>query len=409
MKTLKLARSIPADAGPTRLRRRRVALVCLLAAWFAAVGAPAEAAFPQFYHAGIAGNNNGVHMPVVLANDSLPLWTGGRAQFAVLGWDQSGSNFIYTDGGLFFHVLPLVYSTQYPTAINKSSTFPVISINDTSIPRCGEVSLNGQNFSFIRTYNFFDPTDCSMKGAAMRTYSSGSQLSYTVGRLLDSGGNDRAVVSTCQPNLNPCTAVAYYLPTLGAPDSTATGVNSSGLIVGRGTNASGYTRAFIYNIDTNGITDLDFAHTAYNNRAKAINDNNLTVGEVVPGPCPPSPLLCRNGTAPSRLQNSHYIAVMFAQGGKPLAPNSLGSLGGLDSLVYGINNAGTAVGSATTSTGAWHAYMSNNGVMTDLNSIPANGAAGWTMYEAYNINDAGQIVGRATGPHGEDEIFVLVP
>ena len=82
---------------------------------------------------------------------------------------------------------------------------------------------------------------------------------------------------------------------------------------------------------------------------------------------------------------------------------------GGDGTAQAINAYGTIVGWSLTRTGAQHAFMYANGVMTDLNSLNASGAQGWTMFEADSVNDEGQIVGRAANAQGQTEIFILTP
>ena len=67
---------------------------------------------------------------------------------------------------------------------------------------------------------------------------------------------------------------------------------------------------------------------------------------------------------------------------------NLGSLGGADSAAFGINDAGTVVGWSSTATGHRHAFMYNNGFMTDLGTL-----VGGTASEAHAINDLDVIVG----------------
>jgi probable HAF family extracellular repeat protein len=74
----------------------------------------------------------------------------------------------------------------------------------------------------------------------------------------------------------------------------------------------------------------------------------------------------------------------------------LGTLGGFCSSAYSINNQGQIVGLACiTGDTDDHAFIYQNGVMTDLNTlIPAN--SGWDLQVAQSINDIGQIVGYGT-------------
>jgi len=75
----------------------------------------------------------------------------------------------------------------------------------------------------------------------------------------------------------------------------------------------------------------------------------------------------------------------------------LGTLGGTYSSAFGVNSSGQVVGMAyTPGNAASHAFLYSGGVMTDLNSLIAPGA-GWTLYQAEAVNDAGQIVGTGQG------------
>lgn len=75
--------------------------------------------------------------------------------------------------------------------------------------------------------------------------------------------------------------------------------------------------------------------------------------------------------------------------------NLLGSLGGVESQAFGINDAEQVVGisdpGTTDSTGTQvsHAFLYRNGIMTDL------GTLGGPNSIAFDINDAGQVVGYA--------------
>jgi len=85
----------------------------------------------------------------------------------------------------------------------------------------------------------------------------------------------------------------------------------------------------------------------------------------------------------------------------------LGALGGGWSYAASINNTGQVVGFATIAGGARHATLFSNGTVTDLNSS-ISAELGWTLTEAFAINDAGQIVGNGV-INGEQHAFLLAP
>jgi probable HAF family extracellular repeat protein len=60
----------------------------------------------------------------------------------------------------------------------------------------------------------------------------------------------------------------------------------------------------------------------------------------------------------------------------------IGTLGGEESFAYDINNTGQVVGASTIADGSLHAFIWENGIMTDLGEG-----------EAFAINNAGQVVG----------------
>src|SRR4051812_37831429 len=85
------------------------------------------------------------------------------------------------------------------------------------------------------------------------------------------------------------------------------------------------------------------------------------------------------GTSDTTGDNTVH-GVLYDHGTK----TAIGTLGGPFSQAYGINDSGQIVGSTS------HAFLSSNGVMTDLKSF--NGATAVSA-EARSINGMGQIVG----------------
>ena len=83
----------------------------------------------------------------------------------------------------------------------------------------------------------------------------------------------------------------------------------------------------------------------------------------------------------------------------------LRTLGGPDSLAYGINDAGQVTGFAKTRDGSQHAFITDpNGVgMTDL------GTLGGGASSAYGINDAGQVAGSSITKDGSTHAFITGP
>lgn len=171
------------------------------------------------------------------------------------------------------------------------------------------------------------------------------------------------------------------LGTLGGRSSLASGINSSGQVVGVANTANGYAYAFLY---SNGsMQDLGTLGGSYSS-AYAINDSGQVVGAAYTA----------NGS-------SH--AFLYSNVGM----RDLGTLGGAYSSAYDINSSSQVVGQAFTENSSFHAFLYSNGSMTDLSLAVA--ATGWTLFSAIDINDLGQIVGIGTNPDGKDHAFLLTP
>jgi probable HAF family extracellular repeat protein len=171
---------------------------------------------------------------------------------------------------------------------------------------------------------------------------------------------------------------AGFLP--GGSWSATYGINASGEAVGYGDIGAGDFRAFTWT-QSSGITMLGTLG-GVDSWGMAIDDSGEVAGHST--------------TA------SGYVHAFADDGG---SLEDLGTLGGLSSYAYGIDNSGTIVGYSTLSDGGTHAFVFLNGVMFDLNNlIPTN--SGWTLNEAFSIDNAGQIFGE--GVHnGQFDSFRL--
>jgi probable HAF family extracellular repeat protein len=84
----------------------------------------------------------------------------------------------------------------------------------------------------------------------------------------------------------------------------------------------------------------------------------------------------------------------------------LGTLGGISSHAYGINNSGQVVGNALTAGGDVHAFLyTGNGPMQDLNDLIAPDS-GLALLSARGINNLGQVAGSAQTSDGWARAFL---
>jgi probable HAF family extracellular repeat protein len=204
--------------------------------------------------------------------------------------------------------------------------------------------------------------------------------------------------------------VTTQLGSLGGGASAATGVNSSGEVVGGASNASGQTFAVIFNngqIQSLGTLGGNFS-TAYgvNNAGQIAGTSQTPSGamsaffwsgktmqnlETLGGYSSYGAAIDASGQVVGSAQTaSGYLHAFLWTAG---SMQDLGTLGGSNSFALGVNDNGSVVGySLTQGNAASHAFLYTNGVMTDLNSLLPIGS-GWTITEAYGIDNSGNIVG----------------
>jgi probable HAF family extracellular repeat protein len=166
------------------------------------------------------------------------------------------------------------------------------------------------------------------------------------------------------------------LGTLGGNGAIPTGINTSGQVTGyswKSPAGFGPRRAFLYSDGK--MTELPAVI------GWAINASGQVVGAS------------GNGRA------------FLYSGGKV---TELGTLDGIYSSAYGINDHGQVVGSLSKGFPDSRAFLYSDGKMVDLNSLlPTN--SGWVLEQATGINNKAQIVGWGKVPSGRTHAFLLTP
>ncbi len=173
----------------------------------------------------------------------------------------------------------------------------------------------------------------------------------------------------------------------GGFNSYAAAVNNQGQVTGYSGSASGSNHAFLSASNGGALRDLGTLGGRYS-VATAVNN----VGQVV---------------GRSELTGTGVHAFVSGANGGPLS--DLGTLGGLQSIANGINDRGAVVGASLLfDNTTLHAFLYNGAAgMLDLNTLLVAGT-GWSLTEAFSINDLGQIVGYgAVG--GETHAFLMSP
>jgi probable HAF family extracellular repeat protein len=159
------------------------------------------------------------------------------------------------------------------------------------------------------------------------------------------------------------------------------GVNESGQITGAA-NAIGYNHPHAYITNSNGniIKDLGTLGGS-NSYGSAINN----LGQV---------------TGYSQTIDGMTHAFVTTVEGQMI---DLGTLDGSQSIGLSINTAGQVVGYSGS-----HAFVTENGLMQDLNTLLAANSLGWELTEAKGINDIGQITGSGI-INGATHAYLLTP
>jgi probable HAF family extracellular repeat protein len=298
-------------------------------------------------------------------------------QVVGLSWTTNGSShsFLYSNGEMI-DLYPLNSQdliTAGPTSINNLGQVASGAISSDGVyypvvydSRTGELATQGSlggvtsnGFSGVATAinNFGQAVGYSYLDGVNR-----HAFIYQKGTLRDLG--------CLQGDDGPCTTYAF-------------GVNDQGQVVG----SSG--RAFLY---SNGVmTDISpFGSLA--SYARGINNQGQVVGEYLIA------------------DHSSFHAFVYTGG----TFTDIGSADSPETVAYDINDRGQVVGATWVSRGDScrdcneyepHAFVYENGVMTELNSLlPPNSE--WKLLQAFAINNKGRIVGYGL-IHGQFHAFML--
>ncbi|WP_082548133.1 DUF3466 family protein [Massilia sp. Root335] len=195
-------------------------------------------------------------------------------------------------------------------------------------------------------------------------------------------GNAEPFVGEAQRGFLYDSGGIHLIGTFGGDWSYAAAINASGAVTGSATLVPTQTpvdpdrHAYIYQGGT--MQDLGTLG-GLRSEAYDINDAGLAVGWSETNVDPDNTALSR----PFEYRDGHLV--------------DLGSLGGTWGYARALNNAGVVVGASDLITDVgwgYHAFIYLDGHMVDLNTLVA-GANGWEIIDATDINDAGQVLGRA--------------
>ena len=223
----------------------------------------------------------------------------------------------------------------------------------------------------------------------------------------------------------------------GSMASHATGINGTGQVAGYSIDSAGSAYPFRTSANGQGMTQLSTLGASQYAVTFGINNAGVVSGSIYAtdanstyvgaywdsaGTAHAIPLFGGDYGAATGINNAGHITG-FSTVDSTDGPSSafiydtttgqmtdLGSLGAAFPAAEGwsINDSDVVVGTsydASLITG--HAFIDANGQMQDLNALVD--APGWTLQDAFGINDAGQIVGDGIDPAGEYHAFLLTP
>ena len=204
-----------------------------------------------------------------------------------------------------------------------------------------------------------------------------NNIGQVVGEAQTSGNAAYHAFRT-EPN-TPINPTTDDLGTLGGAyiNSSATGINDSGQVVGDSYTSGGYSLAFCTaaNQPINPATDNLGTFGGTVSEANGINNAGQVVGRAF-----------TSGDA------TYHAFLHSGSGSLNAATDDLGTFGGPDSEAYAINNSGQVVGFADASGNGTHAFLHTGSGSLNSSTDDLNIAGIYSQVNA--INNSGQVVGQ---------------
>ncbi len=197
----------------------------------------------------------------------------------------------------------------------------------------------------------------------------------------DSSGNPAAWYLSCGSFTS--------LGTLGGSYAESHGINNADMVVGWSTNGSEKRRAFRWT-SGGGMVDLGTLSGRSGSEALSVNGNSEIVGTVADFASPPHNRLA-------------FLYLPSAAYGFGSGMNSLGTLGGTQSVAMDISDSGRVVGGAQNGSGYFRPFRWNSGTMTDLGTL--GGDSVLPDHRAEAVNSSGNIAGRSYTAAGAARAF----
>jgi len=181
------------------------------------------------------------------------------------------------------------------------------------------------------------------------------------------------------------------LGTLGGSYAESHGNNDADMVVGWSHNASGKRRAFRWTSGA-GMVDLGTVSSRTDSEAQAVNASSEIVGTVM-----------NFGSEPLPFNRLAFIYLPSTAYGLGAGMNSLGTLGGTQSVAMDINDSGRVVGGAQNASGYFRPFRWNSGTMTDLGTLGGDSLV--VDHRAEAVNSSGYIAGRSYTAGGAAHAF----